>query len=92
VNASPYARKLAAEAGVSLAGAAGSGPGGRITAEDVQQLIASGGAAPAPAAAGAGAVAAAPAGGYTDVQVRMRCMKASFVLIDVQGYRGAYKG
>jgi pyruvate dehydrogenase E2 component (dihydrolipoamide acetyltransferase) len=108
VNASPYARKLAAEAGVSLAGAAGSGPGGRITAEDVQQLIASGGAAPASAAAGAGAVAAAgagavaaagagavaaaPAGGYTDVQVRMRCMKASFVLIDVQGYRGAYKG
>jgi pyruvate dehydrogenase E2 component (dihydrolipoamide acetyltransferase) len=59
VVASPYARRLAAEAGVSLAGAAGSGPGGRIVAEDVRQLVASGGgraaAAPGP---GAGAFAA----------------------------------
>lgn len=75
--ASPYAKKLAAEAGVSLSGVGGSGPGGRVVAADVQHLIASGGAAPAaPAAAAAGAVgaaaaaaAAAPAGGYTDLEV-----------------------
>lgn len=42
IKASPYARKLAAEAGVSLAGITGSGPEGRIVAEDVQRAIASG--------------------------------------------------
>ena len=41
--ASPYARKLAAEAGVDISQAHGSGPGGRIVAADVQQLITSGG-------------------------------------------------
>jgi hypothetical protein len=67
VVASPYARKLAAEAGVSLAGVAGSGPGGRVVAADVQQLVASGGGAPA-AAAEAGAPAPAyPYADYTDV-------------------------
>jgi pyruvate dehydrogenase E2 component (dihydrolipoamide acetyltransferase) len=71
--ASPYAKKLAADAGISLAGVGGSGPNGRILAADVQQLIASGGAAPAAAAAaaapGAAAVAAAPGGEYTDMAV-----------------------
>lgn len=62
VVASPYARKLALESGVSLGGVAGSGPGGRITGADVQQLIASGGAAPAAAGAAAPAAAAAFAG------------------------------
>lgn len=57
VAASPYARKLAADTGVSLAGVAGSGPGGRVTAADVQQLVASGSGAPA---ARGGAAAAAP--------------------------------
>jgi pyruvate/2-oxoglutarate dehydrogenase complex dihydrolipoamide acyltransferase (E2) component len=36
VKASPYARKLASESGVDLSGLKGSGPGGRIVAEDVQ--------------------------------------------------------
>lgn len=67
--ASPYAKKLAANAGVSLAGVSGTGPHGRIVADDVRQLIASGGAA-APAGAAAAAGAPAPEGGYTDVQVR----------------------
>lgn len=40
--ASPYARMLAAEAGVDIKQATGSGPGGRIVAQDVQQLIESG--------------------------------------------------
>jgi pyruvate dehydrogenase E2 component (dihydrolipoamide acetyltransferase) len=67
IVASPYAKKLAAEAGVSLEGLAGSGPGGRIVAEDVQQLVASGGAKPAAAAAApaAAAGAAPPPSEYT---------------------------
>ena len=66
IIASPYAKKLANEAGVSLAGVGGSGPGGRIVAADVQQLIASGGAA----RPGVGAVAGgAPIlSAYTDVE------------------------
>ena len=43
VVASPYARKLASEAGVDVGRAKGTGPGGRIVAADVQQLIESGG-------------------------------------------------
>ena len=46
VVASPYARKLAREAGVDVSDASGSGPGGRIVAADVQQLISSGTFAP----------------------------------------------
>lgn len=42
VVASPYARKLAAEAGLSLEGLAGSGPEGRIVAEDVHKAVAAG--------------------------------------------------
>jgi pyruvate dehydrogenase E2 component (dihydrolipoamide acetyltransferase) len=52
VVASPYARRLAAEAGASLAGVAGSGPRGRIVAADVAALLASGGAVSASAATG----------------------------------------
>ncbi len=47
IKASPLARKIAAEKGVSLAGVAGSGPSGRIIAEDVTKLAP--GAAPAAA-------------------------------------------
>lgn len=55
--ASPYARKLARDAGVDIAQASGSGPNGRIVAADVQQLITSGGGKPAAAGAGAPAPA-----------------------------------
>ncbi|CAL8471164.1 g10706 [Coccomyxa elongata] len=65
VVASPYARKLAREAGMDIAQANGSGPGGRIVAADVQQLISSGGGKPAPASAGAPA-AHAPQQGEGD--------------------------
>ncbi|GAX73834.1 hypothetical protein CEUSTIGMA_g1284.t1 [Chlamydomonas eustigma] len=47
IKASPYAKKLAQEAGISLAGIAGTGPEGRIVAEDVQKAITSGKASPA---------------------------------------------
>ncbi len=40
---SPMARKLARESGVNLADVRGTGPGGRITREDVQQAITAGG-------------------------------------------------
>ena len=43
VVASPYARKLAHEAGVDISQAQATGPGGRIVAADVQKLISSGG-------------------------------------------------
>jgi len=65
VKASPYAKKLAAEAGVSLSGIAGTGPEGRVVAADVQQAVASGKAAPAGAAAAA--PAATPGAAYVDI-------------------------
>ena len=42
MKASPYAKKLAEKAGISLDGIAGSGPDGRIVAEDVEKAVASG--------------------------------------------------
>ena len=57
---SPVVRRLAAEHGIDLAALPGSGAGGRIRREDVQQAIAAR-PAPAPAAAPAAAAPAAPA-------------------------------
>ncbi|HXA28830.1 MAG TPA: dihydrolipoamide acetyltransferase family protein [Candidatus Angelobacter sp.] len=50
VKASPYARKRAAELGVDLTGVRGSGPGGRIVAQDVERSLAEGAQPPAKAA------------------------------------------
>lgn len=58
IIASPLAKTLALEKGVSLKGVQGSGPNGRITAKDVEGLEAAP-AAPAAAPAAAGASAAA---------------------------------
>jgi pyruvate dehydrogenase E2 component (dihydrolipoamide acetyltransferase) len=55
-KASPLARKIATERGVSLDGIQGSGPGGRVVAKDIPEK----GAAPAAAAPPAAAPAAAP--------------------------------
>ncbi|MCK9877780.1 2-oxoglutarate dehydrogenase, E2 component, dihydrolipoamide succinyltransferase [Frankia sp. Ag45/Mut15] len=64
----PLVRKMAAEFGVDLADVAGTGPGGRITKQDIQDAARSGGApatpatpAPAPAPATAAPAPAAPA-------------------------------
>jgi pyruvate dehydrogenase E2 component (dihydrolipoamide acetyltransferase) len=56
LKASPLARRLARERGIDLASLRGTGPEGRIVAEDVER------AAVQPAAAAAVAAAAAPAG------------------------------
>jgi pyruvate dehydrogenase E2 component (dihydrolipoamide acetyltransferase) len=58
IKASPLARRIARERGVDLAALAGTGPDGRIVAEDVEKAPV-GGAASTPAAA-TGAPAAAP--------------------------------
>ena len=59
VPVTPAARKLAKEHGIDLSGVAGTGPRGRITREDVQKIIDSGGqAAPSPAPAATPAAAA----------------------------------
>jgi len=50
VKASPRSKKLAEELGVSLAAVAGTGPGGRITEEDVRKAAASKPAGPSVAA------------------------------------------
>ena len=60
VKASPVAKKMAQEKGIDLATVEGTGPGGRITKEDVEKAIAAPPAVPAaPAAAPAPAAAAA---------------------------------
>ena len=46
VKASPLARRIARERGIDLAGVAGTGPDGRVVAEDVERAAATG--APAP--------------------------------------------
>jgi pyruvate dehydrogenase E2 component (dihydrolipoamide acetyltransferase) len=54
-NATPVARRTAVELGVSLHDVAGTGPGGRITAEDVTRAAEQGGApAPTPSAVAGG--------------------------------------
>jgi pyruvate dehydrogenase E2 component (dihydrolipoamide acetyltransferase) len=52
VIASPVARRLAQTLGIDVARVPGTGPGGRITKEDVEAAVEAGIAAPAPAAAG----------------------------------------
>ncbi|RHY40958.1 hypothetical protein DYB28_000201 [Aphanomyces astaci] len=75
VIASPLAKKLARDTGVTLGGVSGTGPLGRILRADVESVLAAGPVAPAPAAAAIPAAApvasAAPTtplahGDYTD--------------------------
>jgi pyruvate dehydrogenase E2 component (dihydrolipoamide acetyltransferase) len=49
VKASPLAKKIAAERGIALEGIQGTGPGGRVVAEDIPEKGAAPAAAPAPA-------------------------------------------
>ncbi|CAA7014919.1 unnamed protein product [Microthlaspi erraticum] len=63
IVASPYAKKLAKELNVELAGLIGSGPMGRIVAKDVEAAVAGGGAAVKTEVATVAAAAPAPATG-----------------------------
>lgn len=65
LKASPYAKKLASEKNVPLNQLAGSGPGGRIVANDVNSYVPSATPAAAPAQAAAAAPVSAPAGNFT---------------------------
>jgi pyruvate dehydrogenase E2 component (dihydrolipoamide acetyltransferase) len=71
VQATPAVRQLAKQLGVALEGLAGSGPGGAITAQDVQHA-AGGTTAPAPAA---GAATAAGAAGDDEERVPLRGLR-----------------
>ena len=51
IIATPFARRLAAQAGIEIASAAGSGPGGRIVAGDIAAAVESRREKPIPAAA-----------------------------------------
>ena len=51
VKASPLARRIARERGIDLSNVAGTGPEGRVVAEDVERAAASGGPVAVPAAA-----------------------------------------
>ncbi|RVT99031.1 pyruvate dehydrogenase complex dihydrolipoamide acetyltransferase [Rhodovarius crocodyli] len=59
VVASPLAKRMAQQAGISLAGVSGSGPNGRIVKADVEAQLGKPAAAAAPAAAAPAATAAA---------------------------------
>jgi pyruvate dehydrogenase E2 component (dihydrolipoyllysine-residue acetyltransferase) len=54
--ATPVARRTAVELGISLHGLTGTGPGGRITVDDVTRAAAEGTTAPSPVASGKGEV------------------------------------
>ncbi|MEO8290049.1 MAG: dihydrolipoamide acetyltransferase family protein [Gaiellaceae bacterium] len=56
VKASPLARRIARERGIELSGLRGTGPEGRIVAEDVERAGASPGSAPGVAAAATGEI------------------------------------
>jgi pyruvate dehydrogenase E2 component (dihydrolipoamide acetyltransferase) len=60
IKASPLARRIARERGIDLAQVHGTGPEGRVVAEDVERAVAAGPVAPARPAAPAGEVESRP--------------------------------
>jgi len=62
IRVSPVARRMADQAGIDLGLIEGTGPGGRIVKDDVEQAIVTGFAVPAAAAAAPTASAGTPAG------------------------------
>ncbi len=71
----PAARKLAEEYKIDLSRVVGTGPGGRVTREDVQKVIDAGGQAPAPAPTVAPSPAAPAAPASTGQSVPLRGMR-----------------
>jgi pyruvate dehydrogenase E2 component (dihydrolipoamide acetyltransferase) len=89
VVASPLARKKAEELGIDIASVSGTGPGGRITASDVENASSGGGAAPAKKAAAAAPTKPAwtPAPGVIAATPSARALakKAKIDLSKIQG-------
>lgn len=87
VVASPLAKKMATEMGVDIASVAGTGPGGRITAADVQNAASGGGAAPAKKAAAPSKPAWTPAPGVVAATPSARALakKAKLDLASIEG-------
>lgn len=82
----PAARKLAEEHKIDTSRVIGTGPGGRITREDIQKIIDAGGQAPVPVAAPAPAPAATPALAAQSIPVRgMRKVIAERMHKSLQG-------
>jgi pyruvate dehydrogenase E2 component (dihydrolipoamide acetyltransferase) len=74
--ATPYARRLARQAGIDLRGLDGSGPRGRIKAADVERAIAAKGTAPRPSAAPVPADAARSAAFSAGVEIDITALVA----------------
>ncbi|KAL7489560.1 hypothetical protein ACHAW6_015217 [Cyclotella cf. meneghiniana] len=87
VVASPLAKKMAQEMGVDISTVAGSGPGGRITAADIQNAAAGGGAAPAKKSAAPSKPKWTPAPGVIAATPMARALakKAKIDLASIQG-------
>ena len=78
VKASPLARRLAMEKGYDLAAIPGTGPGGRITRDDVL------GFTPAPAFAPSGAAAAAPTVSVDGSDIELTTMRQAIARVTVR--------
>eukprot|EP00970_Alexandrium_tamarense_P015701 scaffold5391_cov175-Alexandrium_tamarense.AAC.6 len=87
VVASPLAKKLAEEIGVDITTVVGTGPGGRITAGDVQSASSGGGAAPAKKAAAPSKPSWTPAPGVIAATPTARALakKAKLDLASITG-------
>lgn len=89
--ASPNAKRIAREQGVDLRTLRGTGPGGRIVSEDVEEALAAAAAAPQPAAASAPAAAPAADAGRPLVSPLVR-RHASALGVDLGQVRGSGLG
>ena len=78
IKASPLARRLARESGYDLAAIPGTGPGGRITRDDVL------GFTPAPAFAPSGVAAAAPAVTVDGSDIELTTMRQAIARVTVR--------
>jgi pyruvate dehydrogenase E2 component (dihydrolipoamide acetyltransferase) len=87
VFASPLARRLAKEAGIDVAGIAGSGPKGRVVKSDVEAAKSGKGATKAAPSASPVAGAAALAGGMSRAQVIGLYEEGSYELVPNDGMR-----
>jgi pyruvate dehydrogenase E2 component (dihydrolipoamide acetyltransferase) len=84
VPAAPATRRLARELGVDINAVPASGPGGRVTPEDVQ-LFAAGGAAPAVVASVSAAPTPAPAAAEARAETQFAAHAASTIpLLDIE--------